>query len=107
MSEPTYKKALIQEQVTSTLLCATLEATVPFRILELRARGGPTDREWEEIRAFADVLACEGDAVLYKGHKKGDTARMVSRLIRTLAVMAFVPGGVTAWGLHFDARLHD
>jgi hypothetical protein len=107
VKEPTYKQALIQEHTTGTLLQTTLEATVPFRMLELRQQGGPLDRDWQETRDFADVLATEGDAVLFKGHKKGDTARVMKGLIRALAVMAFVPGGVTAWGLHFDAGTPD
>lgn len=105
--EPTYKQAQIQEHITGTLLQSTLEATVPFRMLELCQWGGPTERDFEEARAFADVLALEGDAVLFKGHKKGDTARVMCGLIRALAVMAFVPGGVTAWGLHFEAGTSD
>jgi hypothetical protein len=107
MKEPTYKQGLLQEHITDTLLQTTLEATVPFRMLELRQWGGPTEGDWEEARAFADVLAFEGDALLFKGHKQDDTARVMRGLIRALAVMAFVPGGVTAWGLHFDAGTPD
>jgi len=107
MKEPTYKRALIQEHITGTLLQSTLEVAVPFRMLELRQQGGPLERDWQEARDFAEVLATEGDAALFKGHKKGDTARVVKGLIRALAVMAFVPGGVTAWGLHFDAGTPD
>ena len=103
MREPTYKRALEQEHVTGELLRSTLEATVPFRILELQQQGGPLARDWQETRDFAETLATEGDAVLFKGHKRGDTARVMKGLIRALAVMAFVPGGVRAWGLHFDA----
>jgi hypothetical protein len=89
------------------LLQSTLEASVPFRMLELRQWGGPTEHDWQEARDFAEILACEGDRLLFKGHKKGDTARMMRGLIRAIAVMAFVPGGVTAWGLHFDAGTPD
>ena len=92
---------------TGELLRCTLEASVPIRMIELRDQGGPLDRDWDEARSFASVLACEGDGLLFKGHKKGDTARIMRGLIRALAVMAFVPGGVTAWGLHFDAGTPD
>jgi len=105
--EPAYIQGLLQQDITGTLLQSTLEASVPFRMLELRQWGGPTELDWQEARDFADVLAFEGDAVLFKGHKKGDTARVMRGLIRALAVMAFVPGGVTAWGLHFDAGTPD
>src|SRR5262245_16521250 len=105
--EPTYLQGLIHEHITGELLRCTLEASVPFRMLDLAAQGGPTEADWAEARAFADVLAFEGDAVLFRGHKKGDTARVMRGLIRALAVMAFVPGGVSAWGLHFDAGMPD
>lgn len=105
--EPTYKQALIHEHINGELLRCTLEASVPFRMLELRAQGGPTKAEWEETRAFADVLGSEGDNLLYLSKKKGETARLMRGLIRAMAVMAFVPGGVTAWGLHFDAGTPD
>jgi len=102
-----YLADLRQTGTKGELLCATLEASVPFRMLELMQQGGPFDWEWEAARAFADVLGSEGDALLFKGFRKGDTARMMHRLIATLAVMAFVPGGITAWGLHFDAGIPD
>lgn len=102
--EPTYKQVLIHEQTTGELLRCTLESTVPFRILELQQFGGPLERDWAEAQAFGDVLAFEGDALLFQGHRKGDTARVMRGLIRALAVAAFVPGGVTAFGLHFEAH---
>lgn len=105
--EPTYIQALAHEHTTGELLRCTLESSVPFRILELQRFGGPMERDWEEARAFADVLGSEGDGLLFKGHRKGDTARMMGKLIATMAVLAFAPGGITAFGLHFDAGTPD
>jgi hypothetical protein len=105
--EPAYLQDLIHEHTTGELLRSTLEASVPFRILELKQFGGPLERDFEEARAFAEVLGSEGDALLFRGHKKGDTARVMRGLIRALAVAAFAPGGVTAFGLHFEAVMEE
>lgn len=105
--EPAYIQADRQINTNGELLRCTLEMSVPFRMLELTQQGGPLERDWQEARAFGDIAAYEGDNLLFKGHKKGDTARVMAGLIRALAVMAFVPGGVTAWGLHFDAGMPD
>lgn len=105
--EPTYKQDLIHEHITGELICCTLAASVPFRILELERRGGPTESEWEETRAFAWVLGPQGDNLLYRSGKKGETARLMADLIYAIAVLAFAPGGVTTFGLHFDAGMPD
>lgn len=108
MSEdPGYIRADRQMATNGELLRCTLEISVPFRMLELNQQGGPRERDWQEAIAFGDIAAYEGDNLLFKGHKKGDTARVMTGLIRALAVMAFVPGGVTAWGLHFDVGTPD
>lgn len=97
----------IHNAPTSELVRCALEAGVPFRMLDLMRQGGPFDRDMEEARAFAEVLAEKGDCFLFKSAKKGETARLVNGLVRTLAVLAFAPGGVSVFGLHFDAGLPD
>lgn len=107
MKEPAYKQVLAQESITGTLIQSTLEIAVPFRMLELHQRGGPSDLDWEETRAFGDVLPYAGDNLIYKSGKRGETARLMSDTIRAVAVLAFVPGGITIYGLHFDAGTPD
>jgi len=104
--EPRHLADLAQIHITNELLCQTLEASVPFRILELHRQGGPTQTDWDEAIAFGERLAYEGDALLYQG-SKGQTASMAAGLIRALAVAAFLPGGVTIAGLCFAAGVPD
>lgn len=89
----------------NTLLQMTIEATVPFKIWELQQRGGPTDTDWEWAATQTDVIAEKGDVILYKDPKRGVTGSLMGNLIRVLAIMAFVPGGVTFAGIHFDAGM--
>lgn len=92
---------------TASLLRDTLAASVPFAMLDLERRGGPTDADYEQARAEATPLAEQADNILFRSPKKGETARLVTQLIRAVAVLAYAPGGVTVAGLHFDAGRPD
>ena len=85
------------------LLRLHLQFAVSLAIGDLTARGGPHDNDWDTARAFGPVLAEKGDQILYRTN---ETAALVSRLVRAIAVMAHVPGGVHVCGLHWCARHH-
>jgi len=53
-------------------------------------------------RVCAGVVAGQGDLVLYRSKRPGVTAEAFNRLAEGLACLAFQPGGVTAFGLHFE-----
>ena len=77
-------------------LSIALSAAVPLHIMDLKARGGPTGTDYEEARAFGSVLAEQGDRLLFRATKKkdeGQAASLFNRLARSLAVMAWLPGG--------------
>lgn len=88
--------------VTLELIQLTLECSVPFIIHDLRKLGGPDEYQLEEARAFTTTLGSQGEAILYR--VKGKTAEMMDRLIECIAILAFCPGGITTFGLHFEAR---
>jgi hypothetical protein len=73
-------------------------------ILDLIEQGGIKDYHIKEARRSVDILASEGDALLYHSKKKGQTARVFYALCRGLAIMAFCPGGVKFMGLHFEEK---
>jgi hypothetical protein len=77
-----------------------LEASVPFAIHDLKKQGGPSAYHREKVRGYAWDIAGGGDALLYR--EKLKSAVMMSKLIESLAIMAFQPGGVTFLGLHFE-----
>jgi hypothetical protein len=82
---------------------ATLECGVPMRIAEIRSRGGVTPREMNSARELAIDLGSCGDKLLFGSKKKGEVASLMNRLIFAIAVGAFQPGGVTVFGVHFEA----
>jgi len=86
------------------LLKLHILAVVPFMILDLIEQGGIKEWHIEEAQRYVDILASEGDALLYHSKKKGQTARAFNALCRGLAIMAFFPGGVKFMGLYFEEK---
>ena len=79
-----------------------LEFAVPLRIDELR-------RYTFEQRAIlaeesAQIVTEKGDVILFRSKRKGTTAAAFNALVTGLACLAFQPGGVRQFGLHFKAR---
>lgn len=75
-----------------------LALVVPFKIIELKRRGGPSDEELGQAREFADTLGEKGDIILYRSERKGETAQLFNQLARTIAVGSFLPGGICIFG---------
>lgn len=78
-----------------------LACFVPLRVADLQRRGGPED--WEEDAALAFVIDVveQGDVLLYGG-APGEAGRLAARLVQTIAVLAFAPGGITIFGQHWE-----
>jgi hypothetical protein len=81
------------------LLSISLSAAVPLWIEQLR----PLAPEQRLARAsgLADIIAEHGDIIQFRGGRKGDTAKAFNALAEGLAIGAFQPGGVTAFGQHW------
>lgn len=90
--------------IESHPLVICLDAAVPLRIRELAVRGGPTDVDFERVKGYADNIASRADVLMFGGSKKkGEIARLFNELADALAVMAFVPGGVSVFGRRYKA----
>lgn len=81
-----------------------LDCTVPLEIHALESRGGPDDAGIEAARAFGSDLALRGDVMLFGGGKPGEAGELASQTAKSIAVLAFCPGGVTVFGRHWEAR---
>jgi hypothetical protein len=86
--------------MTTDLLRLSLEASVPLWIEEMKKLS------WDQRRELASecsgIVAHQGDNILYRGAKKGQTATAFNALAKGLAICSFAPGGVKAFGLHFE-----
>lgn len=86
------------------LMKTHLEAMVPLAIQEIKKSGGITDEHINRARGIAWDVAEHGDILLYKSNKKGESARMMNKLVEGLAILSFCPGGVIFAGLHFKSE---
>lgn len=89
---------LAVSKADSFVLRTTLQVAVPLRIQEVAAWSWR--RRIDEARACADVVAAHGDDLLFGGRH---TADAFNKLALGLACMAYVPGGVTFLGDHWEA----
>lgn len=84
------------------LLQAALGAAVPLWVHELQLT--PLADLLARGPELAQVLAEKGDVILYRGKKKGESARAFNALAEAVAVLSFTPGGVTLFGIHFENK---
>ena len=90
-----------------SLLAISLAAAVPLRIMVLQRQGGPTEMDWRNAVEFGSVLAEKGDILQFgygkRQPREGEpsVADLFNQLARAVAVLAFVPGGVRLFGMHF------
>lgn len=87
------------------LLKAALGAAVPLWISVLQKKPGTYVLERSQV--CGQVVAEKGDVIQFRGKKKGESAEAFNRLAEGVACLAFAPGGVTAFGLHFEATHPD
>lgn len=83
------------------LIKIILPGAVALRIIDFK------QLPWEQIQSIAteasQFIGEHGDNILFMGPKKGDTAKAFNELSKGVAALAFVPGGVTLFGMHFEA----
>lgn len=91
--------------MNTTQLRDFLSMTVPIRIVEIRQSGCDPLAEIEAFRSnpreMERLLLCEG--TLFGASAAQPDRHSTGSLIHVLALLSFMPGGVKAFGLHFDA----
>jgi len=85
------------------LLQLHLSTFVPLTIREILASGGVTDLMFAQARSYATDIGAHGDAILFSVKHK--TAEMMGKLVEVVAVLSFVPGGITLFDVHFEAEI--
>jgi hypothetical protein len=96
----------MSNQITQTLLTAHLETTVPIQIADYLSKGGPSEVDYARIRTvYPTEIGSHGDAVQFRDAKW--TATIITMLVDGLAALSFCPGGVTAFGLHWETAVPE
>ena len=103
-------KSDVVMNIPSFLMKMHMELCVPLLIDELAERGGPDEddylllteisEEWKNGASMIGAFIREGEM---PGTGKIDR-KVLTRIAEGLAVMAFLPGGVSFLGSHFDAE---
>lgn len=90
----------------SELLPIFLQAAVPIRIAELKKMTLEQFDEYVNERRYllVEIIGSKGDNILYRSKKPGETAAAVNDFAEAVAILAFAEGGVTIFGLHFEAK---
>lgn len=84
------------------LLKISLSAAVPIWIDELKRRSLAYVQERAAI--CGQHVAEHGDVILFKSKKRNATSDAFNRLAEGVACLAFSPGGVTIFEMHFEAQ---
>jgi len=90
---------------TEDTLPFLLEAAVRLRIMDLQAQDDEafyaTWRAWTDPAVLA-ICGVWDEQILFGGAKRGATAMAFNALAKSLAALAFMPGGVSLFG-HYEA----
>lgn len=78
-----------------------LAFTVPLHIHDLCAQGGIGDYHLDLLQTFSETLAEKGDVLMFERNTP-EREELVRMLSEGLSIMAFLPGGVTFCGQHFE-----
>jgi len=82
------------------LLATALAAAVPLHAMELAHL--PFEDILRIAQESAQIIAEKGDIILYRSKRAGESAVAFNALARGIAALSFVPGGVTAFGQHWE-----
>lgn len=87
---------------TLALLQTSLDAAVPLWVLRHK------DKSFEELQRRAQqasqIIAEHGDDILFRSARPGGSAYAFNALAEALAILSFMPGGVTAFGRHWESQ---
>lgn len=77
---------------------------MPLYILKFQQRGGITETDTARVYSYLEEIIAHGDDLFYRSKKRGETAKRFNQVAEIIAVFSFAPGGVTVFGLHFEAH---
>jgi len=90
---------------SGTNLGNALQLAVHLWIERIKAKGGPDAEDRKKTGETSDILGERGDILLFGGGKQGEAADQFNRTAHGIAVLAFMPSGVTLFGQHWEAKV--
>lgn len=91
------------ERITGLL--DRMDAAILAQIVATKAGGGPDGRDWQWIRDQAIPILDElSEFVMFQGPRHSDSDRAFEACARAIAILSFMPHGITLFGLTWEAR---
>lgn len=84
------------------VLRSTLQLAVPLWIDRVKAM--PWSQRFLRACVCADAIASQGDVIMFRSGKKGETAEAFNRLAEGVAILSFATGGVKIFGDRYETE---
>lgn len=85
------------------MLPTALSAAVPLWVFAISERGGPTPEDWARLPQLGRLIAEQGDLLLSRSTREGETAERFNTVAEALALLSFVAEGSSFGDQQFDA----
>ncbi len=83
------------------LLPEMLAVAVPLWIMRYIEMGGPSVEDMARCHVYEEMTS---ESILYRIGKPGQTAKAFNQVAESIAVLSFIPGGVTIFGNHWETK---
>lgn len=90
-----------QRRLAESAFGRALAELVPLEMLVIHRAGGPSDADWQRATdpTLLDRIISHGDVLLYSDAP----SNLLGPIVRSIATLAFLPGGYTMMAQHFNA----
>jgi hypothetical protein len=85
---------------TDGLLRTAVCAAIPLWVMELSRV--PLAKLRARAPDLGQIIAEKGDVIQFRGKKPGETAKAFNALAEAVAILSFMPGGVSFLGDHYE-----
>jgi len=87
------------------ILPMALAAAIPLWIAQFQKQSWETvqARLSETVKDLPSLLGARGDVLLYGSKKEGEAADLFNRLAEAIALMSFLPGGISTFGNKWES----
>ncbi len=92
---------------TYPLLTQLLSVMIPIRIKQLIDNGGPDTEDIEQALQLDDFLSIHWNTLLNyldSTYRNDETAQILNQLAESIAVLAFLDGGVSVFGMNYQEQ---
>lgn len=87
------------------LLTSSLAVAVP--LWQHKLKDVPMDDLVQRVAEAGKMIAQDGEKLLYGSNVKGEVADLFNRTAEAIAILSFLPGGITIFGQHWEGTQRE